>query len=419
VARRGYGQVETSGILGRIVRRIDEINPKAFNLPFELREYFEGVKTGDGGEYEEVSLPRTQNNHPVKMNRAGFIEEPNYKELRDSKNNLIVCYRCNLTSNGRDIIPCDYCPARWHLDCLDPPLAVPPRRRKDNPNSTWRCPLHIENDLATRDRQELATPGELGRMPRLRRPKHAIPYDVDLTRGYKNNGLIDIELMKEDEPNIEEVDRMGTVVRLPEKGIRLDFIDRVKRQVKVRTTHAQSLTMFRSWYEDQTFPMHLHTHKRIHDERYRPSLDLDTFGQHPARIHLSEQMEIDINNADFHPSRPAGLTAEILTNYNLRAKSFAEQQAVLSLRQLSEKAETGSNISGSTIEELTNALITDAPPEVARAVQRDELAALVNLQNLVAKRISVLSRGDPTPELNGSRTSGALTDNDDSMDGIS
>jgi hypothetical protein len=242
VARRGYGQVETSGILGRIVRRIDEINPKAFNLPFELREYFEGVKTGDGGEYEEVSLPRTQNNHPVKMNRAGFIEEPNYKELRDSKNNLIVCHRCNLTSNGRDIIPCDYCPARWHLDCLDPPLAVPPRRRKDNPNSTWRCPLHIESDLATRDRQELATPGELGRMPRLRRPKHAIPYDVGLTRGYKNNGLIDIELMKDDEPNIEEVDRMGTVVRLPEKGIRLDFIDRVKRQVKVRTTHTQSLT---------------------------------------------------------------------------------------------------------------------------------------------------------------------------------
>jgi hypothetical protein len=231
VARRSYGQVETSGVLGRIIRRIDEINPKAFNLPFEIREYFEGVKTGDGGEYEEISLPRTQNN-PVKMNRAGFIEEPNYKELRDSKNHLIVCHRCNLTSNGRDIIPCDYCPARWHLDCLDPPLAIPPRRRKDNPNSTWRCPLHIENELATRDRQELAAPGELGRMPRLRRPKNAIPYDVGLTRGYKNNGLIDIELMKDDEPDIVEVDRMGTVVRLPEKGVRLDFIDRVKRQAR-------------------------------------------------------------------------------------------------------------------------------------------------------------------------------------------
>jgi hypothetical protein len=177
--------------------------------------------------------------------------------------------------------------------------------------------------------------------------------------------------------------------------------------------------MFRSWYEDQTFPMHLHTHKRMHDERYRPSFDLDGVGQHPAGTHLFEQMEIDTNNADFHPSRPAGPTVEILTNYNLRAKSFAEQQAILSLRQLSEKAETGSNISGSTIEELTNALITDAPPEVARAVQRDELAALVNLQNLVARRISVLSQGESAPELNGRRTSDALTDIDDSMDGIS
>src|SRR5271156_6777642 len=177
--------------------------------------------------------------------------------------------------------------------------------------------------------------------------------------------------------------------------------------------------MFRSWYEDQTFPMHLHTHKRMHDERYRPSLDLDRVGQHPARTHLSERTEVDINNADLCLSRLAGSSVESLTNYNLRAKSFAEQQAVLSLRQLSETAETGSNISGTTIEELTNALITDAPPEVARAVQRDELAALVNLQNLVAKRISIMSRGEPTPELNGSRTSGALTDNDDSLDGIS
>jgi hypothetical protein len=157
----------------------------------------------------------------------------------------------------------------------------------------------------------------------------------------------------------------------------------------------------------------------MHEERYRPSLDLDRVGQHPARTHLSEQIEIDTNNADFYCSRPAGPIVETLTNYNLRAKSFAEQQAVLSLRQLSEKAETSSNISGSTIEELTNALITDAPPEVARAVQRDELAALVNLQNLVARRISVVSRGEPTPELNGRRTSDAPTDIDDSMDGIS
>lgn len=229
VARQSLGQVQTSGILGRIVRRVEEINPKAFNLPFEIREYFEGVKTGDEGEYEELSLPRTQNNNPAKMNRAGFIEEPNYRELRDSKNHIITCYRCNLTSNGRDIIPCDYCTARWHVDCLDPPLAVPPRRRKENPNSTWRCPLHNEKDLASMGRSEMATQGELGRMPRIRKPKHAIPYDVGVTRGFKNNGLIEVSLMKDDEPDPREVEMRSTVYRLSEQGIRLDFIDRIKR----------------------------------------------------------------------------------------------------------------------------------------------------------------------------------------------
>ena len=228
MARRNRGPAHTSGILGRIINRIEDINPKAFALPFDIREYFEGVKTGDEGEYEEVGIPRTQNN-VAKMNRAGFIDEPNYKELRDSKGNLITCYHCQLTSDGRDIIPCDYCPARWHLDCLDPPLAVPPRRRKDNPNSTWRCPLHVENDLAAMDRADTASPGDLGRIPRLRKPRNAIPYDVSLSRGFRNNGLIEIELIKDEEPDVKEVEMMGTVYRLPEKGIRLDFIDRVKR----------------------------------------------------------------------------------------------------------------------------------------------------------------------------------------------
>ena len=29
-------------------------NPKAYELPYSVREYFEGVKTGDEGEYEEA-----------------------------------------------------------------------------------------------------------------------------------------------------------------------------------------------------------------------------------------------------------------------------------------------------------------------------------------------------------------------------
>lgn len=156
----------------------------------------------------------------------------------------------------------------------------------------------------------------------------------------------------------------------------------------------------------------------MHDERYRPSIDLERHRQWPAKIRPSERTEIDMDGAEFYPSRSAVPPADALTNYNLRAKSFAEQQAVLGLHQLLESDETRSISSGNAISELTNALITDAPPEVAQAIQRDEVAALTSLQTLIAKRLSIVSRGVPAAELNGTHVSEAPTDTDDSMNGV-
>ena len=226
VARQNRGPAEVNGFLGRLITRSDDINPMQFSLPAQLEEYFDGIRSGEGGEYEDVGLPRTHASD-VKMNRAGFIEEPDYKRLKDVKGNVIFCYRCRLTSNGkRDIIPCDFCPYRWHLDCLDPPLAVPPRRRNgDKPNATWRCPLHVENDLRNLGDGEESG---LGRQPRHRIPKNPIPVDVSISRGFRNNGIIDVELMKDDE-RIDDVEMLGTIYRLPERGIRLDFLERIRR----------------------------------------------------------------------------------------------------------------------------------------------------------------------------------------------
>ena len=157
----------------------------------------------------------------------------------------------------------------------------------------------------------------------------------------------------------------------------------------------------------------------MHGERYHPSVEPERHGQRPAKPHFFERMEVDTDTADFYPSSSAVPHADALTNYNLRAKSFAEQQAVLGLRRLSERGETGSNIPSNAIHELTNSLITDAPPEIAQAIQRDELAALTNLQTLIAKRLSIVSHGVPALELNGTHASEAPTDNEDSMDGMS
>jgi hypothetical protein len=157
----------------------------------------------------------------------------------------------------------------------------------------------------------------------------------------------------------------------------------------------------------------------MHNERYRPSVDIEKDGQGSGKTQPSEELEIDTADADFFPARSAVTSVDQRTNYNLRAKSFTEQQAVLSLRCLSQIDGSNSNIAADAIEELTNALISDAPPLVQQAIQRDELAALTNLQILIQNRIFIVSRGGSAPELNGTNASEAPTDIDDSMDGIS
>lgn len=391
IAQRNRGPISTSGLFGPIFRIVDDTIPKAFSLPFEIRDYFEGVKTGEEGEYEEIGLPRTQNNS-LRMNRAGFIEEPNYKELRDTKNNFIVCYRCGLTANGRDIIPCDYCPARWHLDCLDPPLAVAPRRRGgDKPNASWRCPLHVEHDLARIGRSDLAAPGEMGRfLPRLRRPKHAIPLDAALPRGFRNNGVIDVDMMKEDEIKIHEVEMHGHVYKIPEHGIRLDFIDRVKK----------------SWYEDQTFPVMMQKPKHVREHLYRPDVLPRPVKHRPTEqeeyqkdLAMTREEPAQLNQG--FPSISATDSAAIVeanaaVNAALRNKTLREQQTVLNLARMSKldngrQADSrGENGTGDKLADLTHQLVIDAPEAVLDLERESEKEMLERLMKLVKGRLKVL-----------------------------
>lgn len=47
---------EPAGSFGALLVKLDGKNPSAFHLPKDIREYFENVKTGTEGEYEEVAL---------------------------------------------------------------------------------------------------------------------------------------------------------------------------------------------------------------------------------------------------------------------------------------------------------------------------------------------------------------------------
>jgi hypothetical protein len=170
-----------------------------------------------------VSLTR------ISKNRSGYDELPDFTRLKDSKGNLIFCSHCGGSSlSKQQIIACDYCSCQFHLDCLDPPQANPPPLRDDGKRSLWMCPRHIDHDLKTIDpRQHTAV---RGRIHRIRKPRIPKVKDVSLRRGFRNNGLIEIENEATDTESefYEDESASGTVYRLPERGVILDFIYKVK-----------------------------------------------------------------------------------------------------------------------------------------------------------------------------------------------
>ena len=130
----------------------------------------------------------------------------------------------------REIITCDLCSAHWHLDCLDPPLANAPFRDQwGRKIRDWLCPLHVDHELREVDISRLASRQlERERKVYMRRPRNAKVVDTSLNRGLINNGVIEVvNDESEEDSDFYEEEVTGVVYRLPEKGIKLDFIDRV------------------------------------------------------------------------------------------------------------------------------------------------------------------------------------------------
>ncbi|KAH8595000.1 hypothetical protein B0O99DRAFT_168865 [Bisporella sp. PMI_857] len=209
---------EDNGIFGKLLLRIDRKNPSAFHLTQDIREHFEGVKTGESGEYEEVTVPKP------KGGRGGWEDAPDYFRLKDSKGKAILCHQCNgqARSPDRAIIPCNFCPLSWHLDCINPPMAKEPTLGKP-----FRCPAHVNDLLVT-------IPGSLAPAHRFRKLKNSqpiIPVRGAASRGIRNNGYIEIENeLTDDEEEQGYIDQSeyGKIYKLPEKSVKLDFISKVR-----------------------------------------------------------------------------------------------------------------------------------------------------------------------------------------------
>lgn len=153
--------------------------------------------------------------------------------MKDNKGNTLLCYSCGKSSQGnRQIIQCDYCSENWHLDCLDPPLSNPPARTPEGKKiHDWMCPLHSDHELRRVD-TSLLNPRNIGRKVHIRRPRNARIIETALTRGFRNNGVIDVIDDDSDDSGsefYEPDDQESKVYRLPASGIKLDFIDKVKK----------------------------------------------------------------------------------------------------------------------------------------------------------------------------------------------
>lgn len=159
------------------------------------------------------------------------------------------------------MLKCDFCHAYWHLDCLDPPLANPPNISLEaSQRDAWRCPRHIEhdlrsglllqNDLNSKDGDsEMADAAPVTRVPRrVRVRKHPEYVEPTFSHGMRNNGLIDITNDPDDDTDGEgnyvfgdndPKDINSKIFRVPEKGVILDFVSKVKRYVQ---SHQQVIT---------------------------------------------------------------------------------------------------------------------------------------------------------------------------------
>jgi hypothetical protein len=133
------------------------------------------------------------------------VEEPvDFFKLKNPDGTPVLCFKCQEgMAPNKPIIPCSLCGLHWHLECLDPPLAVPPVVRH------WRCPCHAEDVLE----------GNTAPAHKHRKVKRAPVIEQAYSRGLRNNGWIEVE--EDDEP-----EDAGRVYRVSEKGIKLDFLSR-------------------------------------------------------------------------------------------------------------------------------------------------------------------------------------------------
>ncbi|KAL8810700.1 MAG: hypothetical protein Q9200_002378 [Gallowayella weberi] len=294
----------TRGVFPILLHSLATKTPTAYNLPRSLRNYYEGVITGEDGEYEEPGAPPSK-----AKSRTGYDVPMDTFKLKDSKDNIILCYKCHESAMGRrEMVNCDFCSLYWHLDCVNPPLASAPKKFG---KSTWKCPNHVDSEIAV-------PRSASGKIYKIRRPKDPRVIVPALTRGIKNNGMIEIE----DEISEEEDQPPGTIFLIPARTVKLDFISKFKQNKE----HPEAVRMGK------------HEATALKADSWRQ--------QHPT----DSKAQRDTYSTADSPS----------TDELFQGRSSAERDVAWSLAQFAQ-SDSNLQISGDRVEELVSTLYAEAP----------------------------------------------------------
>lgn len=164
--------------------------------------------------------------------KNGYEDTDLYKQRDDGE--AVLCHDCQKSATeGHPIVSCSACPLYWHIDCLDPPLAVPP------PAKTWKCPAHADELLQERP--------PLAPAHRYRKIKGAQMVTPAVSRGLKNNGHIELDWGSEPEDDEDnsgwrDMASFGRTYKVSAKGVRLDFIEQLRKQGAGRAPSKESLS---------------------------------------------------------------------------------------------------------------------------------------------------------------------------------
>ncbi|KAI4761816.1 hypothetical protein E4T52_06015 [Aureobasidium sp. EXF-3400] len=358
-AKRAQPQRQSRGLFSALLLNLEKRNPSNFMLPQDIREYFDGVATAKDGKFVEQLATKTRRG-------AGYEELPDHFKTKDAKGQAILCYNCSLSSLGRrEIITCDQCSAHWHLDCLDPPLAnAPYRDHTGRKIRDWLCPLHADHVLRQMEVPRLADRQfQRERRVNMRRPRSAKVVDTALSRGFINDGVIEIANdSSEDESEFEEIEVASTVYRLPEKGIKLDFIDRVRRSRAAE-----------QYYNDRQTYSQPSKKRKVSDPNEKDSFFRRSFAEQRTALDLvglaNQQADLDFNGDQ---------VSSLLTTLIAEAPADVVEQMI--------EAEKVAKISSDTTGPPSPPA-SDQHAEQSVAQQRKSLELL---QTLIARKLATL-----------------------------